>query len=65
MKKSPYNSIESLPLFLSIKDVSNLLGIGINQAYALIHSNRIKSIKVGNQYRIAKQAFLEFADLNQ
>ena len=49
----------SLPLVLTVSDISKILGIGINTAYDLIRSGAIKSVRVGRQIRVSKSAFLE------
>lgn len=55
-----YNDFSKMPLVLGVVDVADTLNIGRNKAYELINSGVIKSLKVGNQYRIPKQAFINF-----
>ena len=55
-----YNDFSQLPLVFGVVDVADTLNIGRNKAYELINSGVIKSLKVGNQYRIPKQAFINF-----
>lgn len=52
--------LDQVPLVLSVKDVGEVLGIGRNSAYDLIRCGKIKSIRVGKQIRIPKQALIEF-----
>lgn len=37
---------------LSVKEVSEILRIGINNAYELVRSGQIHSVRIGRQYRI-------------
>ncbi|WP_052301791.1 helix-turn-helix domain-containing protein [Butyrivibrio proteoclasticus] len=46
---------------LSIKDISNILGIGINQARALVNRSDFPSIQIGKKKRIVpKEAFMQW-----
>ena len=51
-----YTDYENLPLFLSIEDVTHVLGIGKNTAYTLVRSGSLQSIRVGRQLRIPKES---------
>ncbi len=51
---------DSFPDILSVTDIMNALNIGRNKAYELLKQNRIKSIRIGNAYRIPKCALIEF-----
>ena len=55
-----YHSLEDLPLVLRVEDLIPVLGIGRNSAYELVRSGQIRSIKVGTQYRIPRQAVAEY-----
>ena len=57
--KSTITDANSLPLVLTVSDISKIMGIGINTAYDLIRSGAIKSVRVGRQIRVSKSAFLE------
>ena len=39
-----------------------ILGIGRNTAYELVRSGRLRSIRVGRQVRIPKNALIEFLE---
>jgi len=39
-----------------------ILGIGRNIAYELVRSGRLRSIRVGRQVRIPKNALIEFLE---
>lgn len=48
---------------LTIKEVKEVMKIGTNAAYNLVHSKSFPVIKVGHSYRIPKEPF--YAWLNQ
>ena len=52
--------LHELPVTLRVEDLMPLLGIGRNSAYELIRSGQIRSIRVGRQIRIPREALLEF-----
>ena len=45
---------------LRMEDLMTILGIGRNTAYELIHSGQIRSIRIGRQIRIPREALLDF-----
>lgn len=49
---------DELPLFLTVEELANVLGIGRNTAYTMVRTNQIANVRVGNQYRIPKSALL-------
>lgn len=49
-----------LPLVLTVTNLAQSLMIGRNSAYALLRSKKIRSIRVGRQLRIPREALLEF-----
>ena len=53
---SNYHSFEELPLTLRVEDLMPILGIGRNTAYELVRSGKIRSIRIGRQLRIPKDA---------
>lgn len=55
-----YTSYDDLPLTLRVENLMPILGIGRNTVYELVKSGQIKSIKVGRQIRIRKDALMEF-----
>ena len=58
--KTEYNSIDELPLVLRVEDLMPILDIGRNTAYELVRSGRIRSVKVGRQIRVPRDAVVEF-----
>ena len=55
-----YRSFDDLPLTLRVEDLMPILGIGRNTAYELVRSGQIRSIRIGKQLRIPKQALIEY-----
>ena len=56
-------SFDDLPLTLRVEELMPILGVGRNTAYELVRSSQIRSIRVGRQLRVPKDAILDF--LNQ
>ena len=55
-----YKSISEMPLTLHVEELMQILHIGRNTAYELVRSGKIRSIKVGRQLRIPRDAVAEF-----
>lgn len=55
-----YTDFASMPLVLSVNDIAETLAIGRNKAYSLINDGEIKALKIGNHFRIPREAFIEF-----
>ena len=55
-----FRSLDDLPLVLRVEDLMPLLDIGRNTAYELIRCGQIRSVKVGRQIRVPKEALAEF-----
>ena len=58
--ENKYRDLRYLPMTLRVEDLMPLLGIGRNTAYELIRSGRIRSVRIGRQIRIPRDALLEF-----
>ena len=58
--KTEYSSIDELPLVLRVEDLIPILDIGRNTAYELVRSGQIRSVKVGRQLRIPRNAVIAF-----
>lgn len=52
--------LSDLPMTLRVGDLMPILGIGRNTAYELIRSGQIRSVRIGRQIRIPRDALLEF-----
>lgn len=53
-------SFDDLPLTLRVEELIPVLGIGRNTAYELVRSGQIRSIRIGRQLRVPKDAVLDF-----
>lgn len=51
---------DDYPDVLSVNDLSSLLHIGKNKAYALVKNDSIKNIKIGKIYKIPKCYVIDF-----
>ena len=60
--ENKYRSLDDLPMTLRVEDLMPLLDIGRNTAYELVRSGRLRSIRVGRQVRIPKNALIEFLE---
>ena len=58
--ENKYRSLDELPLALRVEDLMPILGIGRNTAYDLVRCGQIRSVKVGRQIRVPKDAVMEF-----
>ena len=58
--ENKYRDLHDLPMTLRVKDLMPLLSIGRNTAYELIRSGQIRSVRIGRQIRIPRDALLEF-----
>ena len=57
-----YVSYGDIPLVMTVEDLMPILLIGRNTAYDLVRSGEIKSIRVGGQIRIPRDALIEFLE---
>jgi len=57
---SNYRSYDELPLTLRVEDLMPILDIGRNTAYELVRSGKIRSIRIGRQLRIPKDAIQDY-----
>lgn len=55
-----YINFETMPMVLGVVDIADTLAIGRNKAYELVNTGAIKSIKIGQHYRITREAFIDF-----
>jgi len=60
MENNDYRSFDDLPLTLEVEDLMPILGIGRNTAYELVRCGKIRSIRIGRQLRIPKQALIDY-----
>ena len=57
-----YSSLDDLPLIMRVEELMPILRIGRNTAYELVRSGQIKSIKIGRQLRVPKQAIMGYLE---
>ena len=63
MKQSMYKSKEELPMFLTVMDVANLLGISHASAYELVREDNFPKLKiVQGRTIIPRDRLLEWLD---
>ena len=63
MKQSMYKSKEELPMFLTVMDVANLLGISRVSAYELVREDNFPKLKiVQGRTIIPRDRLLEWLD---
>ena len=55
-----YRSFDELPLTLRVEDLMPILDIWRNTAYELVRCGTIRSIRIGKQLRIPKDALIEY-----
>jgi DNA binding domain, excisionase family len=58
--ENKYRDLHELPVTLRVEDLMPILGIGRNTVYELIRSGQIRSVRIGRQIRIPRDALLEF-----
>lgn len=51
---------EQLPLVLHVKDLQKLLSVSHNTAYSLVRTGKIRSIRVGRNYLIPRDAVADY-----
>ena len=60
--ENKYRSLDDLPMTRRVEELMPLLGFRRNTAYELVRSGRLRSIRVGRQVRIPKNALIEFLE---
>ena len=55
-----FRSLDDLPLVLRVEDLMSVLKVGRNAAYELVRSGQIRSVRIGRQIRIPKDAIREY-----
>ena len=49
-----------IPATYTVREVAEILRIGRNKAYGLVHNKKIGSIKMGREYRIPRVCVEQF-----
>lgn len=60
VKIMQYTDFDSMPMVLSVRDIAETLAIGRNAAYNLVNTGEIRALRIGNHFRIPREAFIEF-----
>ena len=55
-------SAESIPEVMTVMQMAAVLQIGRNNAYALVKSGMIRSIRIGRTIRVPRSALLEYLE---
>jgi len=55
-----YTDYNDLPLILTVEQLAKILSIGRNTAYEFVRCGAIKSVRIGHQIRIPKDALKVF-----
>ena len=53
-------TVESLPLVLTPKDIAKVLQISRNTTYEIMHRKDFPTLKIGKQYRVSREQFLNW-----
>lgn len=54
------DSLRKYDDILTITDLMDYLAVGKNTAYSLIREGKIKSFRIGRNYKIPKQAIIDY-----
>lgn len=54
------DSLQKYDDILTITDLMDYLAVGKNTAYSLIREGKIKSFRIGRNYKIPKQAVIDY-----
>ena len=58
--ETKYHSYDDLPAVMTVEDLMPILDIGRNTAYELVRCGKIRSIRIGRQLRIPKDAIQDY-----
>lgn len=59
-KEVPMMDENKLPMILTPQDISAVLGISRNKAYEVVHSTGFPGFRIGKQYRVHRDKFLDW-----
>ena len=57
-------NLNMLPLALTVPEASAVLRVGRSAVYALVRCGRLRSLKIGRQIRIPRDAIFEFLGMS-
>lgn len=61
--KDKFYTLDELPLMLRVEDLMVLLDVGRNTAYELLRCGQLRSVRIGKQLRVPKQAVIDYLSL--
>ena len=56
------DEITDYPDVLSVNDVAALLQLGRNNAYKLVQSGKLQSVRIGHIHKISKKSLIDFIE---
>lgn len=56
------SAFDTMPLVLTVSEAAKLLRIGLNSTYDLVRCGAIRSLRIGRQLRIPRQAILDYLE---
>lgn len=59
------NIFTKYPDIVTAKELSKMLDISLNTAYALLRNNEIYSFKIGTNYKIPKESVIDFVNIQE
>ena len=62
--KDKFYELDDLPLMLRVEDLMVLLDVGRNTAYELLRCGKLRSVRIGKQLRVPKQAVIDYLFLD-
>lgn len=54
--------LDTMPLVLTVPEAAKILRIGLNSAYDLVRCGAIRSLQIGRQLRIPRQAIIDYLE---
>lgn len=55
-----YRDVQDLPLVMTPEDIAKVLQISRNTAYEVVHREDFPVFKIGKQYRVSRENFIEW-----
>ena len=62
MKNCKYNSLDELPLMLSVPEMASVLGISRAGAYELVKEKRFPSLTIGSRILVPRDKLIAWID---
>ena len=65
MEDKEYKTYDDLPVFISPKELSKIMGLHITTIYDLIQNEDFPNIRIGTRYVIPKEDFLRWINTHK